>query len=141
MPYPAAIVSFTAPTSCFSVKGLGRNENCSPLRQALFERLLGIARDEDDLQLRIALAKLLEQRRAVHLRHHHVGDDEVDRAAVLLEHFHGLDAVLGLEHGVAARFQAAGVERAKPLLVLDQQDRAGAGEIGGGRRRGLGRRG
>src|SRR5690348_123434 len=46
------------------------------LGQALFERLLGIARDEDDLQSRVALAKLLQERRPIHLRHHHVGHDE-----------------------------------------------------------------
>ena len=27
-PYPAGIVSFTATTSCASVKGFGRNANC-----------------------------------------------------------------------------------------------------------------
>ena len=39
------------------------------------------------LRFGIALAHFLEQRRAVHLRHHHVGHDEIDRAVLLLERF------------------------------------------------------
>ena len=74
--------------------------------------------------VRIALAQLLEQRRPVHLRHHHVGHHEIDLAAVLVEHLDRLDAVAGLEHRIAARGEPARVERAQALLVLDQQDGA-----------------
>ena len=80
--------------------------------------------------LRIALAQFLQQRRAVHLRHHHVRHHEIDLAVVPLELLQRLDAIAGFDHRVAARGQAAGVERAQPLLVLDQQDGAVAGEIG-----------
>ena len=66
-------------------------------------RLEILVSPEDDLELRIALAQLLEQRRAVHFRHHHVGDDEIDHAAVLLQHLDRLDAIAGLEHRIAAR--------------------------------------
>src|SRR5262249_8879908 len=58
--------------------------------------------------------------------------DEVDRAALLLQHLHRLDAVLRLDHGVAARAQATRVERAQALLVLDQEDGALPREIGAG---------
>ena len=52
------------------------------------------------LSVGIALAQLLEQRRAIHFRHHHVGDDEVDIAAMLLELLDRLDAIAGLDHPV-----------------------------------------
>jgi hypothetical protein len=42
------------------------------------ERVLGIAGNEHDLGGDAALAQLLEQRRPVHHRHHHVGHDQVD---------------------------------------------------------------
>ncbi len=43
-----------------------------------------------------------------------------------------VDAGRRLEHRVAARGQRARGESAHRLFVLDQQDRAAAGEIGGG---------
>src|ERR1700757_2629640 len=42
--------------------------------QALLEGVLGIAGDEDELDVGVLLAHRLEQRRAVHLGHHDVGD-------------------------------------------------------------------
>ena len=78
----------------------------------------------------IALAQLLQQRRPVHLRHDDVGHHEIDLAAVALELLQRLDAVAGLDHRIAARRESAGIEHAQPLLVLDQQDGALAGEIG-----------
>ena len=102
----AAIVSFTAATSCLSVNGLARKSNLRAFGQVLLERVLGVAGHEDDLQVRIALAQFLGERRPVHLRHHHVGDDEIDVAAVALDHLDRLDAVAGFEHRVAARGRA-----------------------------------
>src|SRR5437764_15398108 len=63
-------------------KGLWQEGKLLVLRQALVKGLFGIARDEDDLEVGVALAHFLEQRRAVHFRHHHVGDDEIDRAVL-----------------------------------------------------------
>ena len=74
------------------------------------------------------------QGRAVHLRHDHVGDDEVDRLAGFLQHVDRLHAVAGFQHRVAARGKPAGVERAQAVFILDQKDRALAGEIGAGGR-------
>ena len=93
------------------------------LRQVLAEGVLGIAGDEDDLQVRPRLAQLAEQRRPVELGHHHVGDDEVDLAAGLLHHLERLDAGGRLVDLVAARGERARGEGAHRLLVLDEQDR------------------
>ena len=86
------------------------------------------------LRLGIAAAQFAQQGRSVHLRHDHVGHHEIDPAVDFLQHIDRLDAVAGFEHGIAARRQAAGVERAQAFLVLDQKDGALAGEIGVGRR-------
>src|SRR5207248_8747457 len=100
------------------------------LRQALLEGIFGIAGDEDDLEVRIAAAHRFQERRAVHFRHHHVRHHQIDRALFFLERLHRLDAVRRLDHAVTARAQAARVQRAQALFVLDQQDGALAGEIG-----------
>ena len=77
------------------------------------------------LRLDAALAQFAEQGRAVHLRHHHVGDDEVDLAADARRRRRSASTPRGrLEHRIAARRQRAGAEGAHRLLVLDQQDRA-----------------
>ena len=136
------MVSFTAATSCAQRERLWQEGKLLVLRQALLEGVFGIARDEDDLEIGIFLAHRLQQRRAVHFRHHHVGDDEIDRAVPFLQRLQRLDAVGGLDHAVAARAQAARVQRAQALLVLDQQDGALPGEVGARfcfRRRLLGR--
>ena len=58
----AASVSFTAATSCFSVNGLGRKPyDLVAIGQMLLERVLGIAGDEDDLQVGIAGAQLVRR--------------------------------------------------------------------------------
>src|SRR5215211_2336411 len=55
-------------------EGLGQEGELAALGEVLLERILGIPRDEDDLQRGIALAHLLQQRGPVHFRHHHVRD-------------------------------------------------------------------
>ena len=124
------MVSFTAATNCAQRERFWQEGELLVFGQALLEGVFRIAGDEDDLQVRIFPAHLLEQRRAVHFRHHHVGDDEIDRAVLLLQRLHRLDAVGGLDHAVAARAQAARVERAQAVLVFDQKDRALPGQIG-----------
>src|SRR5262249_40831859 len=81
------------------------------------------------LEIGIALTHLAEQRRPIHLGHDHVGNDEIDVPCAVLQHLHGLDAVAGLENGVTARGEPAGIERAQALLILHQQDRTAAREI------------
>src|SRR3954462_14007400 len=60
-------------------EGFGEKVEVLAIGQVLLEGVLGVARHEDDLQVRVALAQLAQQRRAVHLRHDHVRDHEVDR--------------------------------------------------------------
>src|ERR1700704_4257182 len=54
----------------------------------------------------------------------------ITTAALLAQFLQRLDAVAGLDHGIAARLEPAGIERAQPLLVLDQEDRAVTGQVG-----------
>src|SRR3546814_20203939 len=60
-------------------EGLGQEVNAGVLVEALAEAVLGIAGDEDHLQIRAGLAHLAHQARPVEARHHHVGDQQVDR--------------------------------------------------------------
>ena len=59
------------------MNGFGRNAIC---RHALHEGIFRIARDEQDLEFPIAAADRLKKSWAIHFRHHHIGNDEVDRA-------------------------------------------------------------
>src|SRR5262249_22142787 len=101
-----AIVSLTLATSVLSSNGFGKEGELF-FRLVGGERLLGVARHEDDLEVGLAPPQLLEQRRPVHLGHHHVGHHEVDLALVLVEHLDRLDTVAGLQHRVAARREPA----------------------------------
>src|SRR5690606_27202462 len=70
-------------------------------RQVTRKCVLGKARDEDELHVRIALADLAQQRRAVHFRHDDVGDDHVHLAFELVENVERLDTGAGLVNGIA----------------------------------------
>ena len=64
--------------------------------QVLLKRISGIARHEDNLQARVALAQLFQQRRTIHLRHDHIADDDVDNLVELLRKLDGLLTTFGL---------------------------------------------
>src|SRR5215471_4368169 len=95
----------------------------------LLECVLGVAGNENDLQARIATAQFSQQRRSVHFRHDHVGDNQIYFAIRFLQHFDSLDTVAGFENGVAARSEPARVELTQALLILDQKDCALSSEV------------
>jgi len=64
-------------------------------------------------------------------RHHHVGDHQVDGPGMLLRQVQGLLAAGRLDHLVAAGPQQLGRDAAHGVLVLDEQDAPGAGEVRG----------
>src|SRR5262245_38740627 len=66
-------------------EGLGQKIELLLVGHALVERILGIARHEDDLDVGVALAQLLQKGRAVHLRHDHIRDHEIDLTAPTLK--------------------------------------------------------
>src|SRR3546814_1818791 len=71
------------------------------LVEALAEAVLGIAGDEDHLQIRAGLAHLAHQARPVEARHHHVGDQQVDRRLLARQYLQRGLAGVGLQHVVA----------------------------------------
>src|ERR1700685_468917 len=99
----------------------------SRFRQMFLECILGVAGHENDFQVWIANAQFARQCWAVHFRHHHVGDDDIDRPVRFLQHLDRLDTVTRLEHGKAARREPAGIKPAQSFLIFDQEDRALAG--------------
>ena len=96
------------------------------LGEVLAEGVLGIAGDEDDLEVGALAAELLEQSRPVHLGHHHVAHHEIDLALVAGEDFERLGAGGGFEHVIAALAERAGGEAPDRVLVLDEQHGAAA---------------
>src|SRR5579859_558254 len=110
-------------------EGLGEEMDVGIVADALAKGILGVARDEDDLHVGSGLAHLLDQGWTVHARHHHVGDDEMDRFRLGLDDLQRRLAALRLEHGVALVPERPGAEQADRILVLDQQDGAGAGQV------------
>src|ERR1700731_5212745 len=73
-----------------------------PIRQALFESIFRVTRDENDLDIGIAFAELLHQCRPIHFRHDHIGNNKVDLAALSFELFQRLEAVARLNHSISA---------------------------------------
>ena len=69
------------------------------------------------------------------MRHHHIGEDQLDVGAAALEEAEGFLAVGGFQDFIAALVEDVGEQLADALFVLDQQQRLGA-TVGG---QGLGR--
>ena len=65
----------------------------------------------------------LRQLAPAHVRHHDVGDHQVDVVGVTLGHAQRIHAVPRLEHDVAVTAQHLARERSHGVLVLDQQHR------------------
>src|SRR5258705_6909187 len=81
---------------------LGQEIELLVVGQRLVEGVLCVAGHKDDLDVGFALLELFHQRRPVHFRHDHVRHHDVDLPALLFELLERLDAVAGLDHGVAA---------------------------------------
>ena len=63
---------------------------------------------------------------AVHPRHRQVAKDATDFTPVLTEHFQGVDAILRFKNGKSQTREHGRPDVANPLLVIDQQHRAGS---------------
>src|SRR5579884_3090370 len=116
----------------FEAEGFGEEVDVAIGVEALAERILGVAGDEDHLHVGVTFAHLAHETGAVHARHHDVGDQQVDLVGVRLDQLQGLLATLRLDDGVALVAQGAGAEDADRVLVLDQHDGANAGQVLGG---------
>src|SRR4051812_48929372 len=67
---------------------------------------------------------------AVHLRHDEVAQDELPRAVPPAHQVQRLGAVARLEHGVAEVAQLPTEQGPDVLLIVDDEDDAGAGLVG-----------
>ena len=86
----------------------------------------GVAGHVEHLEVRAGLAQQFAERDAVHLRHHHVGHQQVDFLAVLFGGAQRFHAGPRLDQIVAALLQRHGGEVADHFLVFHQQDRLDA---------------
>ena len=81
--------------------------------------------DEDDLLVRVPLAQARGEREAVHARHHHVGEDQVEGGAGrLLERERG---VLHGHHAVAVAAEHVAGDLSEEQIVVDNEDGSGHG--------------
>ena len=133
-PPPRAQLSRTSRTlraSASMVNGFssrtGAGRRCAAERQ-----VAGVAGHEQHLDRRAVQGDELRRLRAVHVRHHHVGDQDVDRALKALREQERLAAVADVEHLVAAQHQPFPRQLPHVVVVLDQQD----GLVAGGRQPG-----
>lgn len=81
---------------------------------------LAVARDEEDRELRCTGGDLLIELRAVHARHDHVREEEVDTLC-RREALEGLAGIAGDEAGVAQGIQELGCELAHHGVILDEE--------------------
>ena len=98
--------------------------------------LLGVARDEEHRQGRVAPAQRLGGGAAVQAWHDEIGDQDAGLLHGLGPELERLGAVGGDDDAVAGLPQGARQDRAEPLLVLHEQHRLAAARRGGGDRMG-----
>ncbi|MSO75282.1 MAG: hypothetical protein EXQ99_09150 [Alphaproteobacteria bacterium] len=87
---------------------------------AVAEGVFGIAGNIDHLQGRQAGADMLGQRRPIYARHHHVGDQQIDRVLRRVDNLKRGLAAIGLKHGIALVAQRTGTKHANRGFVFDQ---------------------
>ena len=89
------------------------------------ELVVGVARDVEHARRRMRLAELRRELRAAHLRHDHVGEQQVHLAHLGRER-ECLLAVGGVDHVVAGSSQDVAHEDADLGFILDEDDPLGA---------------
>ena len=88
----------------------------------MHHRVLGVAGEKQHLGLRTALAHMVGQLSAAHLRHHHVGKQQIDATAVCLADLQGLRAARRGQNRIAKLLQNPHCQIANRLFVLHYQD-------------------
>ena len=87
------------------------------------EGVVGISGHVDDLRARPKLDDVPRELGAAHLRHDHVGEQEVDRLGRVAAQAERLVAARGLQHCVPRHLEDLARQLADVALVLDEQDR------------------
>ena len=87
----------------------------------MHDGVVGVARHEQHLDRGTEFLQPAGQFRAAEVRHHHVGEDQVDRPALPLAHRQRFGGALRLDHLVAECLQRGGYVFSYFLLVLHHQ--------------------
>ena len=69
------------------------------------DRIIGVAAQEEDLDAGLRLGQPLGHQPTAHTRHHHIRQEQVNSALVLLGHPQGCLAVPRLQHGIALHLE------------------------------------
>src|SRR5258708_11227528 len=83
--------------------------------------VLAVAGHENNRDARMLALKLHGEFLAAHSRHHHIGDEQIDLAAMFSGNGDGFLAVFRFDHLVAAGFQKFAGNFANVLLILGQK--------------------
>jgi len=83
--------------------------------------LTGVAGDEKQSGLGMQRRQFLGQLASTDVRHHDIGDGQIDYGAVTVGDGHGVQAVSGLEDGVAAKAEKLGGCAAQSFFILHQK--------------------
>ena len=118
----ASRISRTFRTSVSSENGFCRKASLGE-HSRIADGLVGVPRHVDHLHVGARRQQPLGEGRPAHLRHHDVGDQQVDRSGRLRRRRERLVAVGGRQHDVPVPRQPLAQEIAHPVLVLDQQQR------------------
>src|SRR5579863_3834307 len=85
----------------FQRKGLWQEVDVAVAVEPLAERILGVAGDEDDLHIGVGFAHLAHQAGPVHLWHHDIGDQQIDRLGGGAHQLERGLAAARFKHGIA----------------------------------------
>src|ERR1017187_9647895 len=115
----------------FSPKSGGRErllkKGDSAFQDAMLEDgVVGVSRHEKNARAVTGLRETPFDLASAHLRHHDVGEDEVDLAFVIPCEIEGLKPRFRAEDRVSEHLQNAAPEAADPVVVLDHEDRLGS---------------
>src|SRR5579872_3008983 len=85
------------------------------------QHALGISGKKNHLEIRTRLQQAFAQFDAVHVWHHHIADEQIDRLRLLAEKLQGILAIRGLEHGESMLTQHAADHVSHFRLIFHQQ--------------------
>ena len=87
------------------------------------QRIVDVTAHEQYLETRALLAQAVRQIAAAHVRHDHVGGQEIDARRAIVNQAKRFGSIAGGHHSEPVVAQTASQEMSNRLLVLDEEDR------------------
>ena len=87
------------------------------------QRIVGVTAHEQNLETRALLAQAVRQIAAAHVRHDHIGGQEIDVRRAIVNQAKRFGSIAGGHHGEPVVAKTASQEMSNRLLVLDEENR------------------